>query len=219
MWRHLFEECAGAHQRCLDIGCGAGLQTIQLALNGAAHVHAVDFDERAISDTLDNAFRNGVADRVTGQVTDIYPWLPEERYELVVATLPQIPIDPRSELSSHRPTDYWGRGLVDQAVAKLPQALATEGRALVTMTSLLSRERTLELLAQAGLVAAVIAWELQDLPESYIAQREHVATVAQLGDGYLTYDGEQPVLVTYLLELRRATSQVDVAHLPWVDHR
>ncbi len=32
-WRHLYEHSIGAHQRCLDIGCGTGLLGIQLALN------------------------------------------------------------------------------------------------------------------------------------------------------------------------------------------
>ena len=38
------EEGVGAHQRCLDIGCGSGLLTVQLARNGAAHVHAIDIE-------------------------------------------------------------------------------------------------------------------------------------------------------------------------------
>ena len=64
-------------QRCLDIGCGTGLLTVQLALNGAAHVHAIDIDRRAVANTLTNAFRNGVADRVTRRGVDLYPWVPE----------------------------------------------------------------------------------------------------------------------------------------------
>ena len=149
-WRYLFEHNIGAQQRCLDIGSGVGLQTVQLALNGAAHVHAIDLDERAATNTLENAFRQGVAERVSAEVADIYPWLPEERYEVVVANVPQTPVDPRSQLSSHRPTDYWGRGLVDQIIGKLRRALAPEGRAFLTLASLLSREKTLQLLAVAG---------------------------------------------------------------------
>jgi hypothetical protein len=67
-WRYLFREGIGAHQRCLDVGCGTGLLGIQLALNGAAHVLAVDIDQRAVANTLGNAFRNGVSDRLTAQV-------------------------------------------------------------------------------------------------------------------------------------------------------
>ena len=37
-------------QRCLDVGCGTGLQTVQLARNGAAHVHAIDVDQRAVAE-------------------------------------------------------------------------------------------------------------------------------------------------------------------------
>jgi S-methylmethionine-dependent homocysteine/selenocysteine methylase len=204
LWRYLFEEGLGAHQRCLDMGSGAGLQTIQLALNGAAHVHAIDLDERAVRNTLDNAFRNGVADRVTAEIADIYPWVPDERYEVVVAGLPQTPIDPLSQLSSHSATDYWGRGLVDQVIGKLPQALASEGLAVLAVNSLLSRERTLQLLGQLGLTAEVVAWELQDLPAEFLAWREHLAHIEQLSDGYTLHVGEHDVLVTYLLEIRHA---------------
>jgi ribosomal protein L11 methylase PrmA len=79
MWRYLFDEQLGAHQRCLDMGSGTGVQTVQLALNGAAHVHAIDVDERAVTDTLESAFENGVADRVSAEVGDLYPWVAEER--------------------------------------------------------------------------------------------------------------------------------------------
>ncbi len=65
VWKYLYREGIGAHQRCLDIGCGTGLLTVQLARNGAAHVHAIDIDDAAVKNTLTNAFRNGVADRVS----------------------------------------------------------------------------------------------------------------------------------------------------------
>jgi release factor glutamine methyltransferase len=215
MWRYLFEHNIGPQQRCLDIGSGSGLQTVQLALNGATHVHAIDLDERAVTNTLENAFRQGVAERVSAEVADIYPWLPEERYEVVVANVPQTPIDPRSQLSSHRPTDYWGRGLVDQVIGKLPRALAPEGRAFLTLASLLSREKTLELLAAAGLSAEVVAWELQDLPSAYREQGEHIAHVEQLSDGYILRVGEDAVLVTYLLEIRHGAPAPTVPAPPW----
>jgi hypothetical protein len=34
VWRYLFREGVGAHQRCLDVGCGTGILGVQLALNG-----------------------------------------------------------------------------------------------------------------------------------------------------------------------------------------
>jgi S-methylmethionine-dependent homocysteine/selenocysteine methylase/SAM-dependent methyltransferase len=206
LWRYLLEETVGAHQRCLDIGSGAGLQTVQLALNGAAHVHAIDVDERAVANTLDNAFRNGVDARVTAEVADLYPWLPQERYELIVASLPQVPIDPVLQLSSHRPADFWGRGLVDQVLTKLPEALASEGRALITLTSLLSRERTDELMAGLGLDAEVVAWEVHETAGGALPTREHLEAVERASDGYMLTIGDRQLMVTYLLEISLAAT-------------
>jgi S-methylmethionine-dependent homocysteine/selenocysteine methylase/SAM-dependent methyltransferase len=206
-WRFLFEEGIGAHQRCLDIGSGTGLQTIQLALNGAAHVHALDVDDRAVANTLDNAFRNDVADRVTATTTDLYPWVPEERYEVIVACLPQIPRDPLTQLSSHRPVDYWGRGLVDQVIGKLPAALAPEGVAYLTQTSILSRQQTIEQLALGGLEAQVVAWDLSELPASYEGHLDQVREVEELSDAHHLNIGQEGALVTYLLEVRRYSGE------------
>lgn len=72
------------------------------------------------------------------------------------------------------------------------------------MTSALSQQRTMSLLAGAGLQAEVVAWELQDLPADYRAQREHLAQVERLSDAYTLRLGDHDALVCYLLEIRRA---------------
>jgi len=64
----------------LDIGCGYGLLTVQLARNGAAHVHGIDIEPAAVKDTMTNPFRNGVAERVSAAVRDLdhlFRMLPE----------------------------------------------------------------------------------------------------------------------------------------------
>ena len=149
VWEYLFREAIGAHEHCLDLGCGTGVLAVQLALNGAAHVRALDVDQRAVANTLTNAFRNGVADRISAAATDLYPWVPEERYEVIVASLPETPVDPFRQVAGHRPVDYWGRGLLDQVLGKLPEALAPEGAAYLVHLSVASQARTLELLARA----------------------------------------------------------------------
>jgi SAM-dependent methyltransferase len=202
-WRHLFEERIGNRQRCLDIGCGTGILTVQLALNGAAHVHAIDIDERAVSNTLANAFRNGVADRVTGAAVDLYPWVPEERYELIVASLYQMPVDPAEQVSTHRPLDYWGRNLLDHLIAKLPEALAEDGVAYVMQLSILSQERTAALLAEHGFEATVVDYSFFEVTDLFARGAEHIAQVEQLTDAYHLRFGDQPVMVSYLLEVRR----------------
>jgi homocysteine S-methyltransferase len=201
-WRYLFEEGIGAHQRCLDVGSGTGIFTVQLALNGAAHVHAIDVDERAVANTLENAFRNGVADRVTAEAVDLYPWVPQERYEVVVASICQTPVDPFEQVSGHRPRDYWGRAALDQLIAKLPAALAPEGRAYLVHISIVSQEQTGRALARAGLVADVVDYQLHPFHSELEASRAQIERVEEISDAHHHRVGDGDLLAAYLLEVR-----------------
>ena len=203
-WRYLAREGIGAHQRCLDAGCGTGILTVQLALNGAAHVHAIDIDERAVANTLANAFRNGVSHQVSAAAADLLPWVPEERYEVIVASLQQQPADPFQQTSTHRPVDYWGRILLDQLLGKLAQALAPDGVAYVVHLSVLSREATDRLLAGAGLAAAVVDVGLFPFPPELEAARTQIRRVEELSDAYHVQLAGHDVMAAYLLEIRHA---------------
>ncbi len=205
VWRHLFEHGTGAGARCLDVGCGTGLLTVQLARNGAAHVHALDLDERAVANTLTNAFRNGVADRVTGAAVDLYPWVPEERYDVIVASLFQTPVDPYEQVTTHRPLDYWGRNLIDHLIAKLPDALAGDGVAYVMQLSIIGQERTAELLAAHGLGARVAAFGFFEFNALFEGRRDQIERVEARSDAYHLHLDGTDVIVAYLLEVRRLT--------------
>jgi S-methylmethionine-dependent homocysteine/selenocysteine methylase len=202
-WKYLSDERTGAHQRCLDVGCGTGILGIQLALNGASHVRAIDIDERAIRNTQANAFRNGADGRLTAARVDIYPWVPEERYEVIVACLDQTPIDPYQQVPGHRPVDYWGRTPLDHLLVKLTDALAPDGVAYVMQLSILSRRHTAKLLAAAGLEAQVVAYELFPLPSELDDHREQIRRVEEHSDAYHLRIGDRDLLVAYLLEIRR----------------
>jgi SAM-dependent methyltransferase len=219
-WRYLQAEAIGAHQRCLDVGSGTGILGVQLALNGAAHVHAIDVDDRAVANTRDNAFRNGVADRMSVARVDLYPWVPEERYEVIVASLLQTPSDPFQQVHSHGPVDYWGRNAFDQLLAKLPQALAPEGVAYVVQLSILSQERTAQLLAASGFEATVVDYDLFPFPEAFKAERAQIDRVEELSDAYHLHMSGQDAVVAYLLEIRRrGEGTVDAGTAPWAVRR
>jgi homocysteine S-methyltransferase len=201
VWRHLFDERVGEGRRCLDVGCGSGLLAVQLALNGAEHVHAIDVDERAISNTRTNAFRNGVSGRVTAEAEDLYLWEPEERYGVIVASLYQAPVDPFGEGVTHRPRDYWGRNLFDALIRKLPSALAPGGVAFVMQLSILGRQRTAGLLEEHGLSARVADFGFFGFTEPFVEQREQILRVEDLSDAYHLSFADQDVMVAYLLEI------------------
>jgi S-methylmethionine-dependent homocysteine/selenocysteine methylase/SAM-dependent methyltransferase len=202
-WKYLFREGIGAHQRCVDIGSGSGLLTVQLARNGAAHVHALDVSDRAVKNTLTNAFRNGVADRVTASVQDLYPWVPEERYDVLVASLYQLPVDPFEQLTTHRPRDYWGRNLIDHLIRLLPQALADDGVAYVMQLSIIGERRTSQLLEHLGYQAHVVDFAFFEFSDLFDGRNDQIARVEERSDAYHLGLGAANVMVAYLLEITR----------------
>jgi S-methylmethionine-dependent homocysteine/selenocysteine methylase/SAM-dependent methyltransferase len=203
LWKYLYREGLGAHQRCLDIGCGSGLLAVQLARNGAEHVHAIDIDEPAVANTLTNAFRNGVSARVSAAATDLYPWVPEERYDLIVASLYQLPVDPFDQVTTHRPLDFWGRNLIDHLIRLLPEALADDGVAYVMQLSIIGERRTTELLDRAGYEARVVDFAFFAFHELFRDKGEQIARVEEQSDAYHLQLGDDDVMVAYLLEVTR----------------
>jgi S-methylmethionine-dependent homocysteine/selenocysteine methylase/SAM-dependent methyltransferase len=204
VWRYLWREGIGAGSRCLDVGCGSGLLAVQLALNGAERVHGIDIQRQAVANTLANAFRNGVADRVTGSEADIYTYEPDERFDVVVASLYQMPVDPFEQYTGHRPLDYWGRNLVDHFIDLLPRLLADGGTAYLMQLSILSQVRTDELVRKAGLRVRVLDLGFFPFTPVFQRHREQIERVEQLSDAYHLTLGGEDYLVAYLLELSRA---------------
>jgi S-methylmethionine-dependent homocysteine/selenocysteine methylase/SAM-dependent methyltransferase len=203
-WKYLFREGIGAHQRCLDIGCGSGLLTVQLARNGAAHVHAIDIDRTAVSNTLTNAFRNGVADRISAAPVDLFPWVPDERYDVIVASLYQMPVDPFEQVSTHRPLDYWGRNLIDHLISLLPEALAEDGVAYILQLSIIGQRRTTERLEALGYRSRVVDFGFFEFHELFADKSDQIRRVEELSDAYHLRLGDRDVMVAYLIEVTRA---------------
>jgi len=193
------------------VGAGSGILAVQLALNGATHVHAIDVDGRAIANINANAFRNGVADVLSAAEVDLHPWVPAERYEVIVASLFQSPADPLEHLFSHRPVDYWGRSLIDQLLTKLPDALAPEGVAYVMHLSVLSQTRTDQILEQVGLESRVVDYGLFPFPPLIAHNRTQVGRVEEQSDAYHLRIGDDDVLISYLLEIKRRDGGAEAA--------
>jgi S-methylmethionine-dependent homocysteine/selenocysteine methylase/SAM-dependent methyltransferase len=204
LWRHLYREGLGAHQRCLDVGSGTGLLAVQLARNGATHVHAVDVQPTAVANTLTNAFRNGVADRVTATALDLYPWVPEERYDLIVASLDQRPADPATQDTSHRQVDFWGRNLLDHLIGLLPEALDEDGVAYVVQLSIVGEQRTVQRLERLGYGVRVVDYEVVPLESMVDGASDQIKHVEAHSDAYGLTVGDQELVVAYLLEITAA---------------
>ena len=204
VWKYLWANEIGEGKRCLDVGCGSGLLAIQLALNGASAVDATDVERQAVANTLANAFRNGVSDRVHGAEIDLYTFEPEDTYDVVVASLYQMPVDPFSEPSGHRPLDYWGRNLLDHLLGLLPRLLETDGVAYLMQLSILSQRKTVELATRAGLDVRVVDFAFFPFTDAFDRYGDQIARVEQLSDAHHLRLGDENVMVSYLLEAKRS---------------
>jgi ribosomal protein L11 methyltransferase len=67
-----------------DVGCGSGVLSIAALLLGAASAHGTDTEDAALEVMLDNAQRNGVADRCTTSRPDQSP---TRTYDVVLANI------------------------------------------------------------------------------------------------------------------------------------
>ena len=164
-------------------------------------MHAIDIDPRAAANTMSNAFRNGVADRVSAEAVDLYPWEPDEQYDVVVASLYQMPNDPSERLTSHRPLDYWGRGLFDHLIALLPRLLTPGGRAYMMQLSILSQRETLAQLDRHGLESSVADFAFFEFSDLFKEHAEQISRVEELSDAYHHNFGDSRQMVAYLLEI------------------
>ena len=204
LWKHLHRTEAGRGERCLDVGCGCGILAVQLALNGAESVLAIDIDRQSVANTLANAFRNGVSERVTGDTVDLFQWVPEERFDVIAASLYQMPVDPYEEPTGHRPLDYWGRNLLDRFLELLPGLLSDDGRAFVMQLSIVGQHRSAELLAEHGLEAHVVDYSFFPFGPLFEQNMQQIGRVEELSDAYHLAIGGENVMVAYLLEITRS---------------
>lgn len=69
----------------LDVGTGSGILGIACLLLGAARVRALDIDDESINACIENAERNGVADRIDASKTPVQALT--EQYPLVIANI------------------------------------------------------------------------------------------------------------------------------------
>ncbi len=207
LWEYLYRERIGDARRCLDVGSGSGLLAVQLALNGASHVHSIDSSPAAVDCTRRSAFRNDVSSAVTAEAADITAWQPREHYQVVVASLEQPATDPSQQDPAARDFDPWGRLLIDAFLTKLPALLARDGVAYITQSSLISQRQTAGMLAAADLAGQVVDWRLWPACTP-LAALPHRELIERRSDAFrldvATPGGRDELIVVYVLEIRRA---------------
>ena len=134
-------------------------------------------------------------------------WVTLNRFDVIVASLYQMPVDPYEEPSGHRPLDFWGRNVFDRFLALLPDLLNPGGRALVLQLSILGQVRTAELLASYGLEASVVDYSFFPFGGLFESNAAQISRVEDLSDAHHLSVGGDNVMIAYLLEITTSSDR------------
>jgi hypothetical protein len=126
---------------------------------------------------------------------------------VIVASLFQLPVNPLTPDATHHPADFWGRTAVDHMIGLLPQALAEDGVAYLLQVSILSQQRTDEVLDRHGLQGRVADFGFLPFTENFRRVAEQVAHVERISDAHHLDVAGNDMLVAYLLEIRHRLSE------------
>jgi len=118
----------------LDMGCGSGIQAINLALKGARSVIAADINARALKDTEMNAARFGLSPRISAVRSDLFSALRGRKFDIIAFNPPYVPGD-GIEL---RDVDGGknGREVIDRFLAEFAKHLNRDGECYLLQSSL-----------------------------------------------------------------------------------
>jgi release factor glutamine methyltransferase len=155
----LREQTLPPKARALDLCTGSGILALTAALRGARDVTAVDVSRRAVLTVRINARLNGV--RVRALRGDLYGPVAGQRFDAITSNPPYVPSE-HDALPTAGPERAWeggrdGRLVLDRVIAGAGEHLRPGGFLLVTHSSVLGTDRTLERLEEAGLEAQVVA--------------------------------------------------------------
>lgn len=155
----LREQTLPPRAEALDLCTGSGILALTAAQRGAREVVAVDVSRRAVATVKLNARLNGL--KVRAIRGDLYAPLRGHRFDAIVSNPPYVPAE-TDELPTSGPQRAWdagrdGRIVLDRIIAGADAHLRPGGFILLTHSSLLGTERTIEDLERAGLQAECVA--------------------------------------------------------------
>src|SRR5579875_117973 len=141
----------------LDLCAGSGVLAMVAALEGAAHVTAVDVSRRAVVAVRLNALLNGV--RVEALRGDLFVPLSGRRFDLIVTNPPYLP-GPLPVPSARGAARAWeggpsGRELIERIAAGARRHLSEHGALLLVCSTVCGERATLAALRAGGLVPEV----------------------------------------------------------------
>jgi release factor glutamine methyltransferase len=143
----------------LDMGTGSGVLLATLGLLGVERIYGVDIDPDAIAASERLVRELGLFERTRLLQGSLWEPLGDEKFDVVVANLPNFAASQPSDPDHSR---FWsvggpdGRKLIDPFLAGLRSHLRDRGVALMTHNVFVGLAETNDILARHGLSARVV---------------------------------------------------------------
>lgn len=143
--------------KALDMGCGCGIQAINMALQGA-RVIAVDINPIAVKNTRENASRLGLSKKISAKESDLFSALEGKKFDLIVFNPPYLP----NEATSDAALDggIQGNELLLNFLDRVPFHLNERGECFFVASSLSGLKKCREKLSELGMYFEVVNGEL-----------------------------------------------------------
>jgi release factor glutamine methyltransferase len=167
----------------LEIGAGSGVVLAAMGELHAASLCGVDIERAAVASGGLLLRRLGYGGKVEMYLGDMWRPVAGRRFDLIVANLPQFPMEPLA-YAGRLPT--WsaggpdGRRLIDRFLGGLAGHLVPCGRAVITHNAFVDLELTRAMVARDGLALRVAMTVLVNLSsEKFDLMTRNVLSVAQ----------------------------------------
>ena len=139
---------------CLDIGCGCGIQAINMALQGAK-VIASDLSNEALQNTLLNVQKLGLEKRITVVKSDLFENIPKREYACIVFNPPYLPGNKKEDIAvCGGPKGY---ELLHRFLKEMPKYLAKTGACYFVQSSITDEKLTCKKLNELNLCFEILA--------------------------------------------------------------
>lgn len=138
----------------LDIGCGCGIQTINMLMQGA-NVTAVDINGYAVRNTAENIKRLGLSAKAKVLQGDLFEPVLGQRFDCIVFNPPYLPTEGKKDKALDGGKK--GNELLFKFLVKLPGFLTKKGCAYFVQSSITGEAETEQKLKSLKLNFTVIA--------------------------------------------------------------
>jgi len=143
---------------CIDVGCGSGIQTLNLLYEKAHEVTAIDLNPIALEATKKNCEKAGFGKKVKLLQSDLFENYKGKKADLIVFNPPYVPSE-SGEGKKYLDLDGGkkGRETIDRFLEQFPMHLKGNGEAIFLQTNINGLAQTKKMLAKKGFEFSVIA--------------------------------------------------------------